>query len=49
MNDWIASMLGIYRTLSGKEPATSIGAPMRPMKGKRGVPSFVFFKPLASR
>jgi membrane-associated protease RseP (regulator of RpoE activity) len=48
VNDWTAAMLGIYRTLTGKEPATSVGRPRAPMKGKRQVPSFGFFKPLAS-
>ena len=33
MNDWIAAMLGLYRTLTGKEPATSVGASNRPNEG----------------
>jgi hypothetical protein len=47
--DWIAAMLGIYRTLTGKEPATSVGAPTRANEGKAiQVPSFGFFRPLAN-
>ena len=48
VNDLTAAMLGIYRTLTGKEPATSVGAPTRANEGKRQVPSFGFFRPLAS-
>jgi hypothetical protein len=33
VNDWIAAMLGLYRTLTGKEPATSVGASNRPNEG----------------
>jgi hypothetical protein len=29
VNDWIANMLGVYRTITGTEPATSVGAPER--------------------
>ena len=47
VNDWIAAMLGIYRTITGKEPATSVGAPMRANEGKRQAPSFVSSRPLA--
>ena len=25
VNDWIAAMMGLYRTITGKEPATSVG------------------------
>jgi hypothetical protein len=38
VNDWIAVMLGIYRTLTGKEPATSVGAPLRSNEGKAAGP-----------
>ncbi len=44
VNDWIAAMLGIYRTLTGKEPATSIGAPMRPNEGQAGGPLIRFLR-----
>jgi hypothetical protein len=33
VNDWIAAMLGLYCTLTGKEPATSVGASNRPNEG----------------
>ena len=33
VNDWIAATLGLYRTLTGKEPATSVGASNRPNEG----------------
>ena len=42
--DWIASMLGIYRTITGKEPATSVGAPGRPDKGKAAGPLIRFLQ-----
>ena len=44
VNDWIAAMLGIYRTLTGKEPATSIVAPMRPNEGKAAGPLIRFLQ-----
>jgi hypothetical protein len=33
VNDWIAAMMSLYRTITGKEPATSVGAPKRPNQG----------------
>ena len=33
INDWIAAMMGLYRRITGKEPATSVGAPDRPNEG----------------
>jgi hypothetical protein len=44
VNDWIAAMLGIYRTITGKEPATSVGAPGRPNKGKAAGPLIRFLQ-----
>jgi hypothetical protein len=44
VNDWIATMLGIYRTLTGKEPATSVGAPMRANEGKAAGPLIRFLQ-----
>jgi hypothetical protein len=44
VNDWIAAMLGIYRTLTGKEPATSVVAPTRPNKGKAAGPLIRFLQ-----
>jgi len=35
-NNWVAAMMGLYRTITGKEPATSVGAPGRRNKGKAG-------------
>ena len=42
--DWIAAMLGIYRTLTGKEPATSVGAPTRANEGKATGPLIRFLQ-----
>ena len=33
VNDWIAAMMGLYRRITGKEPATSVGGPARPNEG----------------
>ena len=33
INDWIATMMGLYRTITGKEPATSVGGPGQPNEG----------------
>ena len=33
VNDWIAAMMSLYRKITGKEPATSVGAPERPNEG----------------
>jgi hypothetical protein len=32
-NDWIAEMMSLYRMITGKEPATSVGAPEEPNEG----------------
>jgi hypothetical protein len=44
VNDWIAAMLGLYRTLTGKEPATSVGAPLRLNEGKAAGPLIRFLQ-----
>jgi hypothetical protein len=44
VNDWIASMLGIYRTLTGKEAATSVGAPTRANEGIAAGPLIRFLQ-----
>jgi hypothetical protein len=44
VNDWIAAMLGLYRTLTGKEPATSVGAPSRANQGKAAGPLIRFLQ-----
>ena len=44
VNDWIAAMLGIYRTLTGKEPATSVGAPERSNEGTASGPLIRFLQ-----
>lgn len=50
VNDWITAMLGIYRTLTGKEPATSVGAPERSNEGiASGPPEFASSKPPEGR
>jgi hypothetical protein len=33
VNDWVAAMMGLYRRITGREPATSVGAPERPNEG----------------
>jgi hypothetical protein len=33
VNDWIAAMMGLYRTITGREPATSVGAFRQPNEG----------------
>jgi hypothetical protein len=42
VSDWLAAMLGIYRTLTGKEPATSVGAPDRANEGIAAGPLIEF-------
>jgi len=44
VNDWIAAMLGIYRALTGKEPATSVGAPTRANEGIAAGPLIRFLQ-----
>jgi hypothetical protein len=44
VNDWIAAMLDLYRTLTGKEPATSVGAPLRANEGKAAGPLIRFLR-----
>jgi hypothetical protein len=44
VNDWIATMLGVYRTITGKEPATSVGAPTRLNAGKAAGPLIRFLQ-----
>jgi hypothetical protein len=44
VNDWIAAMLGIYRTITGKEPATSVGAPDRANEGIAAGPLIRFLQ-----
>jgi hypothetical protein len=33
VNDWIAAMLGLYRRITGRKPATSVGAFKQPNEG----------------
>jgi hypothetical protein len=44
VNDWIASMLGVYRAITGKEPATSVGAPKRANEGIAAGPLIRFLQ-----
>jgi hypothetical protein len=44
VDDWIASMMTVYRAITGKEPATSVGAPLRPNRGKAAGPLIRFLK-----
>jgi hypothetical protein len=44
VNDWIANMLGVYRTITGTEPATSVGAPERFNEGIASGPLIRFLQ-----
>jgi hypothetical protein len=44
VNDWIAAMMGLYRMITGKEPATSVGAPMRRNEGIAAGPLIRFLQ-----
>jgi len=44
VNDWIATMMGLYRKITGKEPATSVGAPKRRNDGIATGPLIRFLK-----
>jgi hypothetical protein len=44
VNDWIAAMMGIYRTITGEEPATSVGGPKRPNEGIAAGPLIRFLQ-----
>jgi hypothetical protein len=44
VNDWIAAMMSLYRRITGKEPATSVGAPKRPSEGIAGGPLIRFLE-----
>jgi hypothetical protein len=44
VNEWIAAMMAIYRTITGKEPATSVVAPGRPNRGKAAGPLIRFLQ-----
>jgi hypothetical protein len=44
INDWIAAMMSIYCMITGKEPATSVGAPERGNEGIAGGPLIRFLE-----
>ena len=44
VNDWIADMMSIYRVITGKEPATSVGSPDRPNEGIAAGPLIRFLE-----
>ena len=44
VNDWIAAMMGLYCKITGKEPATSVGAPGRPNQGIAAGPLIRFLE-----
>jgi hypothetical protein len=44
VNDWIAAMMGLYRRITGKEPATSVGGPERPNEGIAAGPLIRFLQ-----
>jgi hypothetical protein len=44
VNDWTAMMMSVYRTITGEEPATSVGAPGEPNEGIAGGPLIRFLE-----
>jgi hypothetical protein len=44
VNNWIASMMEIYRKITGSEPATSVGGPGQPNEGIASGPFIRFLK-----
>lgn len=48
INDRVGAMMTTFRTITGKEPATYVGAPNRPDEGKAGGP-FIRFLIAASK
>ena len=38
VNDWIAAMMSIYKSVTGKDPGTSVNPPGRPDRGKAAGP-----------
>jgi hypothetical protein len=44
VNDWIAAMMGLYRTITGREPATSVGAFGQPNEGVAAGPLIRFLE-----
>jgi hypothetical protein len=44
VNDWIAAMMSLYRTITGREPATSVGAPGEPNEGIAAGPLIRFLE-----
>jgi hypothetical protein len=44
INNWIAAMMSLYRKVTGKEPATSVGAPGRTNVGIAGGPLIRFLE-----
>jgi hypothetical protein len=44
INDWIAAMMGLYQTITGNAPATSVGAPNRSNEGIAAGPFIRFLK-----
>jgi hypothetical protein len=44
VNNWIAAMMSLYRKITGKEPATSVGAPERANEGIAAGPLIRFLQ-----
>jgi hypothetical protein len=44
INGWVVAMMSLYRAITGKEPATSVGAPDRLNKGIAGGPLVRFLE-----
>jgi len=47
VNDWIAAMMGLYRTITGREPQTSVGAEDASNEGIAAGPLIRFLKSAA--
>jgi hypothetical protein len=47
INDWTAAMMSLYRRITGREPATSVGAPERPNEGIAAGPLIRFLQAVA--
>jgi hypothetical protein len=47
VNDWVAAMMDLYRRITGREPATSVGAPLRSNEGTASGPLIRFLQAAA--
>jgi hypothetical protein len=47
VNDWVAAMIDLYCRITGREPATSVGAPLRSNEGTASGPLIRFLQAAA--